>query len=184
MKSDILERYLRSVDGGYIIDITAGKINDLYNDFDKYAPYIKKDLEQALVDYIIDAARDLGREAFSIRFHLLEPPDEEMKARVITSINSYFLYLKNIELRELARATRTSLIFLAVGVTLLSLSVWLHQQMGLDAPVLSRVVAEGLTVAAWVALWQALAMFLINWSPYRRLIKMYDRIAATPIQFM
>jgi hypothetical protein len=28
-----------------------------------------------------------------------------------------------------------------------------------------------------VSLWEALAMFLVNWAPHRRLIRMYERIA-------
>jgi hypothetical protein len=184
MKSNILERYLRTPDGNYIIDITAGKVSDLYDDFDKYTPYVKKELDQALAEYLTESARDLGREEFIIRFHLVEPPDETMKARIITSINSYFLYLKSIEIRELARTMRSSLIFLVVGVAILSLSIWVNQKLMPDAAVWSRVVAEGLTVAAWVSLWEALATFLVNWTPYSRLIKMYDRIAKAQVKFM
>jgi hypothetical protein len=184
MKSDILERYLRTPDGNYIIDITAGRVSDLYDDFDKYTPYVKKELDQALAEYLTESARDLGKEEFIIRFHLVESPDETMKARIITSINSYFLYLKSIEIRELARTMRSSLIFLVVGVAILSLSIWVNQKLMPDAAVWSKVVAEGLTVAAWVSLWEALATFLVNWTPYSRLIKMYDRIAKAQVKFM
>lgn len=184
MKENILARYPRAEDGRYLIDITAGKINDLYNDFDKDAPYVRKELDQDLADYIADSARDLGKEDFSIRFHLQEPPDEAMKARIITSINSYFMYLKTIELNELARTLRTSLIFLVVGIAILFLAVWVSQQMTPTPTVLSKVFAEGLTVAAWVALWESLATFLINWTPYKRKINIYERIAAAPVQFI
>jgi hypothetical protein len=54
----------------------------------------------------------------------------------------------------------------------------------LDTTVLSRVFSQGLTVAAWVSLWEALATFLVNWTPYSRQIRMYERIAETPVQFM
>jgi hypothetical protein len=184
MKSDILERYPRTRDGHYIIDITAGKVSDLYDDFDKYTPYVKKELDQALAEYITESARDLGKENFAIHFHLVEPPDETMKARIITSINSYFLYLKSIEIRELTRTMRISVIFFVVGVAILSLSIWMNQKLTPDAAVRSRVIAEGLTVAAWVSLWEALATFLVNWTPYTRLIKMYERIARAPVKFM
>jgi len=184
MKANILERYPRSMDGRYCIDITASKVSDLYDDFDKHAPYVRKELDQDLVEYITDSARDLGREEFSIRFHLVEPPDEAMIARVTTSINSYFLYLKTIEFRELGRVIRTSLIYLLLGAVLLFLTVWLNQKLTPDATVLGSVFSQGLTVAAWVSLWEALATFLVNWAPYSRQIKIYERIAVAPVQFM
>jgi len=183
MKANILERYPRATDGRYIIDITAGKVGDLYNDFDKNAPYVRKELNQDLVEYITDSVRDLGREEFTIRFHLVESPDGEMMDRVTASMNSYFLYLKTIEFHELSRVIRTSLIYLVLGVALLFLSVWANERLALDATVLSRVFSQGLTVAAWVSLWEALATFLVNWTPYSRQIRMYERIAEAPVQF-
>jgi hypothetical protein len=38
-------------------------------------------------------------------------------------------------------------------------------------------------IAAWVSLWEALAMFLVNWAPHRRLIRMYERIAKADVRF-
>jgi hypothetical protein len=184
MKANILERYPRATDGRYIIDITAGKVSDLYNDFDKHAPYVRKELHQDLVEYITDSVRDLGREEFVIRFHLVDPPDEAMMDRVTASINSYFLYLKTIEYHELGRVIRTSLIYLVLGVALLFLTVWVNEKLMLDTTVLSRVFSQGLTVAAWVSLWEALATFLVNWTPYSRQIRMCERIAEAPVQFM
>jgi len=49
--------------------------------------------------------------------------------------------------------------------------------------VVSRVFAEGSTVTAGVSLWEALATFLINRAPYRRRIRLYERIAAAPLRF-
>lgn len=183
MKQTILDRYQRTSDGNYIIGISAGKVSDLYNDFDKQTPYVRKELDQDLVEYITDSARDLNKEDFVIQFQLLESPEEEMKTRITTSINSYFLYLKTIELKELSRVMRTSMIFFLIGMIILFLSVWANEQLTSETMVVTKVFAEGLTVAAWVSLWEALATFIINWTPYSRKIKLYDRIANAPVQF-
>jgi len=184
MKSKILERYTRLPDGRYVIEINAGKIGDLYDDFDSYTPYVRKELDQDLVEYITDSASDLGKETFLIRFYLLQAPTEEMKSRITASINSYFLYLKNLELNELARVMRTSSIFFVVGVALLFITVWINKNLSADASVLKQVFAHGLTVASWVSLWEALATFIINWAPYTRQIKLYERIARAPVEVM
>jgi len=183
MKKNILDRYPKTSDGQYIINIDAGKVNDLYNDFDKQMPYVRKELDQNLEEYITDSARDLNTEKFVIQLKLLEPPVEEMKQRITTSINSYFLYLKSIELNELSRVMRTSLIYFLLGVAILFLSVWVNEKISSDATVITKVFAEGLTVAAWVSLWEAIATFLVNWTPYTCKIKLYERIANAPVLF-
>ena len=79
---------------------------------------------------------------------------------------------------------RTSLIFFFIGIVILFVSIWVNEQLAKDATVLSKVFATGLTVAAWVSLWEALATFIINWTPYSRKIKLYERIANVPVHFM
>lgn len=184
MKKHILERYLQDSDGRFVIDIAAGNVGDLYTDFDRYAPYVKKDLDENLVSYIADAVRDLGKAEFVIQFRLMTMPEESLMERIRGSVYNYFLYLKEIELRELMRNIRISLIFLVIGLAILFLSIWVNQYITDQASVLTRVFAEGLTIAAWVSLWEALATFLVNWTPYNRQIRMYDRIAKAQIRFL
>lgn len=183
MNENILDRYSQAADGRCIISITAGKVSDLYNSFDRHTPYIRKELNQDLADYIADSARELGRNDFMLHFNLLEPVSEEMQKRISTSINSYFIYLKTIEITELRRIMNASLIYLAIGIVFLFLSIYLRQ-LATEESMLNKLLTEGLTVAAWVSLWQALATFLINWTPYRRRIKLYQRIASSPVDFM
>jgi len=108
VKQEILERYSTTEDGKIIIDITADKIEYLYNDFDKHTPYVKKELDQDLVDYLIECLRDIGEDEFLIQFRIAEKVDADLKTRVQTSIQSYFTYLKELEIRDLKRMLRTS----------------------------------------------------------------------------
>lgn len=183
MNKTILDRYPRAEDGTYVIDISAGRANDLYDDFDRKTPYRKKELDQHLVEYISDSANELNKKEFIIRFSLSEPPSDELQERITTSVISYFEYIKTLEINELKRAIRSSLIYLLLGIAILFLSVWVNHQLDDDTGVITKVFAEGLTVAAWVSMWEALATFIINWPPYSRKIKIYDRIANAAIQF-
>lgn len=183
MKRQILERYTRTRDGKVILDIAAGRVADLYNEFDKYAPYRKKDLDQGLVDYIIDSVREIKKEKFVIQFRFARATEMKLRSRVEASVHNYFLYLKEIESSRLVDITRTAAILLSFGIVILVLSVWVNQKIENHETVVSRVFAEGLTVAAWVALWEAVVSFLINWSPTRRKIKRFERIATAEILF-
>jgi hypothetical protein len=183
MKKQILDRYTLTRDNEFIIDIAAGKVEDLFNDFDKYAPYRKKELDQDLVNYIIDSVREIGKEDFVIQFRFTSNVDERLESRVRESVRNYFLYLKDLKLRVLSGMTRTSLILFSIGVLILFLSVWINQKAAGFDTVFTHVFAEGLTVAAWVSLWNALATFLINWAPHHRQIKRFERISRAPMYF-
>jgi hypothetical protein len=99
------------------------------------------------------------------------------------SLHNYFLYLRELEARELRRLTRTSLLLLVVGTAILTASVVVNARPSVRDVVLGNVIAQGLTIAAWVALWEALALFLVNWAPHRRLVRMYERIARADVRF-
>jgi len=45
------------------------------------------------------------------------------------------------------------------------------------------VFAEGLTVVAWVALWESLAMFLLEEFPLRKNTALYRRLANAELTF-
>lgn len=182
-QKEILDRYSRSDDGKIIIDITADRVEYLYNDFDKHTPYIKKELDQDLVDYLVDCVKEIGNENFLIKFRFMEPVDNELQLRIRDSIHNYFVYLKELEIDEMKQMLRTSLILLLAGIAILTLSIWYNENFTTQASVINKVFSEGLTVAAWIALWESLATFLVNWAPHQRQIKLLKRIATATVLF-
>ena len=182
VKRDVLDRYEQAASGGYIIDVAAVNVEALYDDFDRSAPYVRRDLNQDLVDFLIDSARDLAGVRFCICFTLDEPPAHDKLLRVERSVNRFFRYLAEIERTTVRAMIRKSLVLLAIGAGILSLAVWVNLLVE-PRSVPGRVLAEGLTVAAWVSLWEALAIFLIEWFPRRRDIVLYQRLAATELRF-
>jgi hypothetical protein len=183
MKKTILDRYAKTDDGRFAIDITTGRVSDLYNNFDKTTPYAKKELDEDLVNYLIESAREIGNEEFVVRFHFNEYADDEYRNRVTTSVHNYFSYMKELEGRILSQLLHNSLVYLVVGIAILFLSVWANSVFPVGNSVLARVSAEGLTVAAWVSLWQGVAAFLINWRPYQDRIHLYKGLSGVPVLF-
>ncbi len=183
MRREILDRYERTADEKLIISIATDRVEDLYNNFDKHTPYVKKELDQNLTEYLIDSVSEIGGDDFVIQFTLPVRPDEDMMSRVRKSIQNYFIYLKELESRKMARMTRTSFILFVIGVVILFMSVWINERFVLEQTVIVKVFAEGLNVAAWVSLWNAIATFLINWQPHRHQIKMYDNVSKASVLF-
>lgn len=46
------------------------------------------------------------------------------------------------------------------------------------------VFAEGLIVAAWVSLWESLAIFMVEWFPLRKNTKLYRLLAEAELIFV
>ncbi len=184
MKQPIVDRYVRTDDGRIIIDITAVRVEDLYSDFDKRAHYLKKDLDPDLVEFIVNSAREIGDREFVIRFSLATEIGETLMSRVRMSVRNFFLYMKEIEITEMRQLMRTSLLLFLIGLSILTLLVFVHRGMGTEPGVFGNVFAEGLTVAAWVSLWEAIGRFLFVALPRRRRIRRCARIAAAEVSFL
>lgn len=183
MKRDILGRYERDESGNSIIDVAATRVDDLYNNFDKGAPYARRDLDGDLADYLVGCARELSPAAFIIRFTLDVAPVGRNLSRIRRSLKSYFLYRAEIEARNLFQMARRSAILLAIGIAILSALAWLDQLLGPDRSIVANVFGEGLMIVAWISLWEALATFLIEWFPHRKKVGLYRRLAHAGLVF-
>jgi len=182
-RRDILSRYEKDNEGNFILDITAKRIEDLYSNFDKSAPYIRRDLDQELANYLIEGARELSTVQFIIQFSLNDMPDENSFLRIKRSLNTYFLYLAENEIQKILHMFRRSSIFFVIGLGILFAAVYLNRILGPERSVTANVFAVGLTIAAWVSLWEALAIFLVEWYPHRKKVGLYNRLAHVQIIF-
>ena len=183
MTAGLFSRYERDAAGELLIDVAAGRVEDLYNRYDRTAPYVRRDLDAELVDYLIDCARELSPRPFAIRFILGHALDAETCRRIQGSVSNFFHYMMELERRNIRRMLNRSGIFFCIGIAILFCSVWLNRLLGEERSVVANVFAEGLTIAAWVSLWEALATFLIEWFPHRRMLGLYRRLAQARLLF-
>lgn len=181
MKKDILGRYDRDENGALIIKISSKNVKDIYNDFDKESSFSKKDLDEELVEYIIDSVKEIGSEAFVIKFYFDEDLGFEVKKRVENSIKSFFEYLQELEKKAMREQIKNAMIFMAIGVFFTALSITFGKTS--HESVVHEVISEGLMVAGWVSLWESLATFLIKWLPLSKKLKTYRKIAASDVEF-
>jgi len=183
MKKPIISRYELTEKNEIIIDASVRSVEDLYNNFDRTADYMKKDLDQEFVDYVTDCVREIGKRPFVIRISLSTLRDNTVMDRVRRSIRTFFLYLKETEKRKLRAMLRRSLVLFVIGLALLVPAIAATRRYSSSEGVLAEVFAQGLTVAAWVSLWEAIANLFIEWYPRRQDIKRYDYITNAPVMF-
>ena len=182
-KTESFKRHERDEHNRLLIDVSCDSVEDLFSHWDRNAPFIRRDLDSELADYLIESADELEREPFAIQFSFKHAVDEGSLIRVTKSINVYFHYLADSERRQIARMLRKSLLLLLLGLIVLFVAIWVGEWMGPNRSVLENVFAEGLTIAAWVSLWESLATFLIEWFPARKRVQLYLRLADSPLSF-
>lgn len=183
MKKSILNRYGRTESGTVILDVAATRVADLYENIDKVSPFVKKDLDPRLAEFLKDGAQDIGHEPFVIRITLNEAPSDELKGRVSASIANFFTYMIDVERRGMRKMAKRSLFLLVAGLSFLALATHLSDWLTGSAYDLVHVFPEGITVAGWVSLWHATATFLIDWAPRRTDIQHYRHLAEAPVLF-
>ena len=183
MKEDIFSRYESHSSRRLAIDVSVGRIEELFEDFDSAASYVKKDLDQDLVDYLIESVREIGSYDFVIRIHLPVPVLEKHRKRVRKSIKSYFRYLELLEQRKLKKVLWRSLLLFFLGMFLLAISMSVKGNVEHLSGVMRELATEGLTIAAWVSLWSAFAGLIFELAGIVVNIKTFRRIASREVVF-
>lgn len=167
-----------------VIAIRVRTVNQLFNSFDP-SPFNEKDLDADAEEYIADWARELPRDA-PFRIVVYVPPEEPQRAEAAglsAAISRYFEYRAQQferDKRELFRIGRRAL---AIGITALVMCLSASQILAsiITNPTLARVVEESLIIVGWVANWRPIEIYLYEWWPIERNIRLYRRIATAPV---
>lgn len=179
MKKDILNRYDRTADNEIIINVSTDRFENLYDNFDMNSSFLKKDLSQQLVDYIIESINEISNEKFIIKFYFKEKIGQDDILQIKKSFDSYFKYLEELEKKKMKEQIKNSLIFMIIGIFFIALSIFTET----NQEITYRIISEGLMVAGWVSMWEAMATILIKWLPLSKKLKLFKRIVAAKIEF-
>ena len=179
MKKNILDRYDKTANNEIIIKISTNKFENLYEHFDRSSTFLKKDLSKQLVDYIIESVSEISNEKFIIKFYLEERIEEENILQIEESFDNYFSYLEELEKKKMSEQVKNSLIFMLIGAFFITLSILSEENQEL----IQRIISEGLMVAGWVSMWEAMATILIKWLPLSKKLKLFKKITTSKIEF-
>jgi len=168
-----------------LIEIRVGKLAQLFHGLDPY-PFREKELDKDAEEFIVSWARELPRDRpFKIVVHMPEgqlalPEAQDVKP----AIKQFFAYraqVMTLELKELFRIGRRSL---AIGFTVLFLSVLASQIIArkIEPRALGKVIEESLLIFAWVANWRPIEIFLYDWWPIVRRRDLYRRLGEAEVE--
>ncbi|MBN9528378.1 MAG: hypothetical protein J0H82_19365 [Alphaproteobacteria bacterium] len=174
----------RQEDGFTLIEVDLERIEQLYNTLDP-SPFRLRDLDAEAHDYIVGSAREIGPgKPVKLVLHLpAQGPVAVHREAVTDMIHHYFAARAGIARLELHNHMRIGRIALAVGLLFLGGCITLRRVFFVDtASTFDQVMAEGLLICGWVAMWRPLEIMLYDWWPIRRDCRIYDRLAAMPVE--
>jgi hypothetical protein len=163
----------------WLIELSLRDTRQLFHHLDP-APFREKDLDPAAEAYIDEAVREIGPDkATKLLVHLPAAEASDEARTLPEAVSHYFGYRAAQTRIELRRLLKRGAANLAVGLTFLfaclSLRGYLIGVTGFE------VLAEGLLIIGWVALWRPVEIFLYDWWPILRQQRRFEAIARMPV---
>lgn len=162
----------------HTLELRVREMAQLFNSLDP-TPFLNKDLDRACEAFVENWALSLPHES---RLHLtihVEQLDSaaDAGALIADAFHNYYGYKVKLvrgELKQLLRQGRTSL---AIGIAFVAVCLLLA---GAASSVVTgpaaRIVHESLTIIGWVAMWRPVQIFLYDWWPIKRRIKVFENL--------
>lgn len=166
--------------------VLALRLRDLaqfFNSLDP-SPFHEKDLDPAAREYLIARARDEPRDV-SLRI-VVEVEHtrsgEDTAAIVRDALHNDFSYQADLRRRELVDLFRQGRTALTIGVLFLGACLFAAQALESHLQGPARILRESLVIVGWVAMWRPLEIFLYDWWPLARRIRLLVRLATCQVE--
>jgi hypothetical protein len=167
-----------------LIEIRLSRLQQLFNSFDP-SPFHQKDLDKDAEEYIVGSADEFPLPK-PLKLVIELPPDQLPIAEASNlpqAIHNYFAYRVHETVRQLRFQFREGRIALLIGLLFLFACVSVRQIAFAFGPgTVPQIIAEGLLILGWVAMWRPLQIFLYDWWPVRHKRRLYAKLSAIPVE--
>ena len=168
------------------IDIRVVAPEQIFSTLDP-SPFRSRDLDSDAEEYIVACARELPKNApIRINIHLADRlRSGHNEAEVAEAVRNYFRYRAESTKAELKELFRLGWRYLAVGAPILIGCLVASQALKASGAggAFERVIEESLVIVGWVANWKPIEVFLYDWQPLRRRMKIFRRLGDAQIAF-
>ncbi len=161
----------------HCIDVRLATVDQFFDNRDP-APFRERDLDPALVEYLVAGAEDLASHGpLRVSFWFATPVALE---KIEIAYRAHFDYeLERIDRRR-RRERRIGQLSFLIG-TLLLVGLVALAQLAAQLPRIGHALKEGLTISSWVVMWRPIQTLIYDWIPSRRSRKDMARLLAAPI---
>ncbi|MFZ5491523.1 MAG: hypothetical protein ACOY6E_03340 [Pseudomonadota bacterium] len=171
----LARRYRREGDL-YLVEVHLRELRALFNSLDP-APFLDKDLDDEAEQYIVGAVEEFPL-ATPLKLVIHVPataPHDPGQALLVESIRGYFDYRAAHAGRRLNLLLRQGRLSLLIGIGFLFACLGARTVVaGMLTGTLRDILAEGLLISGWVAMWRPLQIYLYDWWPlvrHRRILR-------------
>lgn len=168
----------------YLIEVAVSHPRQLFNSLDP-SPFIEKDLDDNAEAYIVDSVREFPLST-PLKLVFYMPADERtaVGSSLSEAVHNYFEYKEDLAGKELRFTIRQGRVALLIGIAFLMFCLMLRQAaMAWETTsVWSEILAEGLLISGWVAMWRPIDIFIYTWWPTLRMRRVYQKIRLMPIE--
>jgi hypothetical protein len=169
----------------HVIRLRLREISQLFNSMDP-SPFIEKDLDDHAEEFIVGWAQEFSHDApLRLSIYLDQWPAEDPTQMIQTAVHHYFAHraqITNMEFKRLMEQGRTSLL---IGLVFLSVCLALSNLfLNGEAGTFAAVGRESLTIGGWVAMWRPMQIYLYDWWPLRRRIRVFQELSRMPVELV
>ena len=159
-------------------------IAQIFNSMDP-TPFLNKDIDPEAEAYIESwAAGFVPNSRFHIIVHSEQwPADGDPTVLLTAAIHNHFSFKAERArgmLKHFLRQGRISLVIGFLFVTLCLIAAEAIANLGTNTGL--TIARESLTIVAWVAMWRPLQIFLYDWWPFQRQIRLYENLSSARIE--
>lgn len=165
------------------LELKLRELAQLFNSMDP-SPFHERDLDAAAEAFILDWARELpaGRE-FELIVRLGSRPAPERIEGVEEAVRNYFSQRAGTSRRALRRMLQLARWRLLIALLFLGTCLTLGRllaQLEIDSSFVRTMVLT-FDIVGWVALWRPVEIFLYDWWPLWKDLKLFERLSRMPV---
>jgi len=160
------------------------EVAQLFNSMDP-TPFLNKDLDPEANTFIETWASGFAPGSrFHITIHLEQWPAEGDPSEMLTgAIHNHFAYKAELTYSALKHLLMQGRMSLVIGLVFVTLCLLAADAIGKFGDYTGATIArESLTIVGWVAMWRPLQIFLYDWWPLQRQIRLYQKLGSAHIQ--
>lgn len=164
----------------YSIDVSLDEYEDVYGEWDD-SSFRKRVVEQDFEKFILSSTRDIPlKYGLQLNLYLpLELKSKEKETNLKKVYQSYYDYEMLREKNKRTEIARRIVKFLVIGIIFFVLSFFIK-----ETNALSSVICQGMSVLAWVSIWQVAEEFFFESNYNKKRLKNINRIKEAKINFI
>jgi hypothetical protein len=165
------------------IEVNLQDFEQFFNTMDP-SPFHEKDLDDDLEEFIVSWATEYPlRDPIRLVVHLQSClPGTDAQSVIERAVHNYFAYRAELNGREFKQLLREGRLSLIIGLSFLTVCLSGAEMAKRFQIPGASIVEASLTIAAWVAMWHPMDIYLYGWWPLRRAGKVYRKLGTIPVE--